>query len=67
MYIKLVPVTLVHSERPKLYTRVATYHPPQNSLIFPWYFTVFYALWQIKKIIFLLYFNFNGAKFGGNF
>ena len=29
--------------------RVANYHSPQNSLIFPWHFTVFHTLWQIKK------------------
>ena len=37
--------------------RVATYHPSQNSLIFPWHFTVFHTLWQIKTIIFILCFG----------
>ena len=37
--------------------RVAPCHPLQNSLTFPWHFTVFHILWQIKKKFFILYFN----------
>ena len=37
--------------------RVAPCHPLQNSLTFPWHFTVFHILWQIQKKFFILYFN----------